>query len=950
MKRLIVLIIILVTSGLYAQNNQTNYKQLADGHMKAGRYGEAIELLNKYITANPRKADGYNLRGLCFEKRNQFEYALLDFRRASKLEPNNKEIQTNLQRIINTWYPILKKKIIGYQREIAIDANKAVNYLEIGKCHRHMEEWSEAERWYDEYLKRDNNASPDEIIRFVEILIYTKNLTKAEKWLKLYVERYPGDWRLWSRYGYILLWLGKNKPAEKAFETALSFKPYFQEALDGLDQARRQPYVTKEDPKSFEQPEYPVDRLSRQLKQNPKDIEVRFKLIDELIKAKRIEEAYQNLLYIEMHAPDDSRFTEKMEYVTNYRDTNYKSNIEKLTDKVSKNPKDKTAIKELVQNYEYLQDYESAIAVLDNYFVEVPDENDNALKFQYAKLKAWNNNFDDAITTMEELLTKETENKDYQLLAAQLYVWTGRNYDIAEGYLNKVLEKEPENVQALISMGSLKMNQKDFDAATSYADKAKQLAPEDPFLANLYNDIDLHKERAEQERLYLILEEGRKHVMDDDCSGAIQYYQEYLTAAGPNDQVKKEMGDVYFCAKDYSNALSLYDELIAANGYDYDVAMQRAKVLFTMGDSLNALEGFKMVVREEPDDFEANLYLGDAYAKVGAFDSARTVYDSLRSKDIDSTQIALLDMRKSWVARGSFGSWLESFPAAIGFAPSAAFYSDNLGFKLLKYGARMEFATASFFSLGVSFMQNRVQSDVSSRSFNVFKGHIYARLSERINIGAGYGSVNSYGIAANKETEAFIAYDIKDRLNLTGTFLRTDASLLLYSSNLVDVRFNADHYRLNADYKHPNGILINGYFQYIKILQNDPDYGNNEGNDIQIRVGKYLEKDFKAGYEYFYSNYRYTTPVYYSPYNFSSHAAWGEYLLDKDKDYDLYIGGKLGYVPASDFVIMEGNATAEYRPIEKMIIQGKLTLGSSSRDDSSYKYVSGFLSAYWAIY
>jgi len=950
MKQILSLFIIFVFTGIIAQTNQTNYKQLAEGHMKAGRYGEAIELLNKYVTANPRKADGYNLRGLCYEKRNQYEYAVLDFRRASKLEPNNKEIQNNLQRVINTWYPILKKQIIGYQREIAIDANKAVNYLEIGKCYRHMEEWSEAEKWYDEYLKRDNNASPDEIIRFVEILIYTKNLTKAEKWLKLYVERYPEDWRLWSRYGYILLWLGKNKPAEKAFETALSFKPFFQEALDGLDQARRQPYVTKEDPKSFEQPEYPIDRLSRQLRQNPKDIEVRFKLVDELIKAKRIEEAYQNLLYIELNAPDDPRFSEKMNFVLNLRETTYKTNIEKLTDRINKNPKDKAAVKELVQNYEYLQDYESAIAVLDNYFVEVPDDKDNSLKFQYAKIKAWNNNFDDAIKTIEELLQVEPENKDYQLLAAQLYVWTGTNFDIAEGYLQKVLEKEPNNVQALISMGSLKMNQKDFDAATSYADKAKAISPEDPYLATLYNDIELHKQRAEQERLYLILEEGRKHVMNDDCAGALEYYDQYLNAAGPNDQVKKEMGDVYFCAKDYNSALNIYDELLNANGYDYDVAMQRAKVLFAMGDSLKALEGFKMVVKEDPDDFEANLYLGDAYAKVGEFDSARAVYDSLRAKDLDSTQIALLDMRKSWVSRGSFGSWLESFPAAIGLAPSAAFYSDNLGFKLYKYGARMEFATPSFFSLGVSFTQNRVLSNISSRSFNVFKGHLYARLSQRINVGAGYGTINTYGLASKKETDAFIVYEIKDRLNLTATYLKTDASLLLYSSNLVDIRFDADHYRLNYDYKHPKGFVLLGYFQYIKVYQNDPDYGNNEGNDLQIRAGKYFEKDFKAGYEYFYSNYRYTTPIYYSPYSFSSHALWGDYLLDKDKDYDFYVGGKLGYVPTSNFVIMEGYANVEYRPYDKLIIQGKLTLGSSSRDDSSYKYVSGFVSAYWAIY
>lgn len=53
-------------------------------------------------------------------------------------------------------------------------------------------------------------------------------------------------------------------------------------------------------------------------------------------------------------------------------------------------------------------------------------------------------------------------------------------------------------------------------------------------------------------------------------------------------------------------------------------------------------------------------------------------------------------------------------------------------------------------------------------------------------------------------------------------YLKTDAALLLYSSNLVNVRYDADHYRINAKYTHPNKIVVSGYFQYIKVYQNDP--------------------------------------------------------------------------------------------------------------------------------
>ena len=197
---------------------------------------------NKYISAVPHKADGLHLRGLCYESRSQYEWSVLDLRRAIKLEPNNKEIQKDLARVEKIWHSELEKKIEGHKREIAINPNTAVNYLEIGKCKKGLGLWQEAESWYDEYLKRED-ASPDEVIRYSEILAHNNSIVKGEKILKRYTERFPNDQRLWSRYGFFTMWLGKNKIAIKAFENALVIKPFFKEAQDGLDQAKGKPYL-----------------------------------------------------------------------------------------------------------------------------------------------------------------------------------------------------------------------------------------------------------------------------------------------------------------------------------------------------------------------------------------------------------------------------------------------------------------------------------------------------------------------------------------------------------------------------------------------------------------------------------------------------------------------------------------------------------------------------------
>ena len=200
--KICILIFLLIIPVSLAQKKSDAVKQQAVSLMNEGRIKEAIDQLNKYIASDPRQADGYHLRGLCYEKTTEYQYAVLDLRRAIRLDPNNRQIKNDLDRVISIWHQQLYRKIEGHKRDVAIDPNNPYSYLEIGKCYRWLEEWNDAETWYDRYLERDDNASADEIIRYTEILAKTGSITKGEKVLKKYVERYPEDWRLWSRYGY----------------------------------------------------------------------------------------------------------------------------------------------------------------------------------------------------------------------------------------------------------------------------------------------------------------------------------------------------------------------------------------------------------------------------------------------------------------------------------------------------------------------------------------------------------------------------------------------------------------------------------------------------------------------------------------------------------------------------------------------------------------------------
>lgn len=965
------MVVFFIQAGSYSQTQprDENLKQMAQKQMEAGRFGEAIDLLNKYISANPRLPEGYNLRGICFENRGQYQQAVLDYRRAVRLDPEYGEAAKNLARTQKVWYDLLKKKIIGHEREIFINPDIAYNYLEIGKSYRLMEEWKLAEEWYDKYLEKDPNASPDEIIRYAEILAKTGSITKGEKKLKEYVDRYPDDWRLLSRYGYFTMWLGKYKTAENAFRSALEFKPFFKEAQDGLDQATKQAYLTQQDPRAFEK-EFPIDRYYRVLRQNPKDMESRYKLIDELIKADRIEEAYQQLEILGVENADDPRFKEKWEFVTSYRTDLYKSRAAEFESRIKVNPLDKTAIKGLVQYYQYLEQFDNALTILEEYFRSVPDEQDEELKFQYSRAAAWARDFDLAIVLIDDLLKRKPDNLDYQLFRAQLSVWTQKDLDLASRYLSNVLERKPDNFDALISIGSLKLLERDFQGAQEYADKAALINPLDKELLTLRSNIEFQKLRAEEEKRYEILEKGREFVRSGDCVSALSFYEEYLSQAEPNNILLKEYADILYCAEKLREALGVYDELLLKE-YDYQTMLQKGKIQYAIGDSLGSVETFKELSEKNPGEFEPLLYLGDSYAKLRNYKMANQVYDSLLNIELDSMQMEMVSQRQEWIPPVGLESILMRFPSSIGIAPSASFYSDNLSFRLTKIGARLDIGATHFLAFGISFYKTYLKANqstldpdillrmqiypnfssfVGSRSFTSFKGHIFLNITRDFRISAGSGVINSFGIENGNETEVSAIFEAPDSLKITALFNYSDAAIILYSPYLIDFRlFNrlyASLFKIQGEYIHNKKWLFSGHYQYVAITD------NNEGYEFQLRGGYNFYENLFAGYEYFFSNFKFTysnSPFYYSPGEFESHSIWGDYILQKSRTTEIRFGGKLGFVPLDKFIIIQAYLNAQYSLTSDLQIGANIAMGSTSRNRTSYRYFSGGVSAYWSF-
>ena len=180
---IVFLLLAINVCNIFAQelSRSEQLKASAIKQIEAKKYSEAIDLLNKYISSAPRDTEGYTLRGTSFETMGQYQKAVLDLRRALKLDRENTTARIALARSEDIWHKQLKKKIKGHEREIAIDPSIPFNYLEIGKSYRWLQEWQQAENWYDKYLARDDDASPDEVIRYTEILAKKNHISKGEK-------------------------------------------------------------------------------------------------------------------------------------------------------------------------------------------------------------------------------------------------------------------------------------------------------------------------------------------------------------------------------------------------------------------------------------------------------------------------------------------------------------------------------------------------------------------------------------------------------------------------------------------------------------------------------------------------------------------------------------------------------------------------------------------------
>ena len=215
------------------------------------------------------------------------------------------------------------------------------------------------------------------------------------------------------------------------------------------------------------------------------------------------------------------------------------------------------------------------------------------------------------------------------------------NYGRAEASLDRAIELDPDNLQALIAQGSLSLSRHEFDEALRLGERALAINDTIPRVYGLIGDaevelgryeaavrtiqtmVDLRPDLASYSRVAYLRE------LHGDLSGAIDAMQQAVSAGGGNventEYVRVQLGNLHFAVGDLTAAERAYAESLAHLA-DYPYALAgMARVRAAQGDVPDAIELFERASARIPVP-EFIIGLGETLEAAGRADEAADQY------------------------------------------------------------------------------------------------------------------------------------------------------------------------------------------------------------------------------------------------------------------------------------------------------------------------------------
>lgn len=271
-------------------------------------------------------------------------------------------------------------------------------------------------------------------------------------------------------------------------------------------------------------------------------------------------------------------------------------------------------------------------------------------EFLMAKLAAEEGRFDEALSRIDKVITKNPGNPVLLYERAMMLIDANR-IDRAESELRTVVEKSPQFFDANRVLGRILLdragnNKAKVEEALKYLQAAFKANPDDLSTGIAVSQILRSFERnAEAERVLATMVERAP-----DQRALNFNYAQVLTALGRLKEARQylersvvldptfnaavmQLLDLYQQEGEWQNAADLLTPLIAANPMRTELQRQQAYFFLRAGDPAAARDRFRTLLTADPKDTRSQFYLAEALNDLEQYSESEQIYRQLIATD-----------------------------------------------------------------------------------------------------------------------------------------------------------------------------------------------------------------------------------------------------------------------------------------------------------------------------
>lgn len=471
---------------------------------------------------------------------------------------------------------------------------------------------------------------------------------------------------------------------------------------------------------------------------------------------------------------------------------------------------------------------------------------------------------------------------------------------------------------------------------------------------------------------------------DKDFASAIEYYQKILAADSSDYDAKLALARLYIITEEYHTAISLFNEIYGNDSTDVEAMNGLGECYGLLGQDRKSIYYFEQALSFLPDDIQQHFYLAKAYGNGGKMNQAIEVY--LEINQIDETYSEV------WAGIGKMYFWMGKSKSAVVFYERAlALDPENEEIKKEFLALQSELNYALSINIG-PVREKEENYEINAMISKVgFEKRIDDHFHIQVNFLLDYSNrdyTNNSGDTARWYNSSWVKgswISAHHTISAFGGYSNTDNKVSAYGLNWK-LNYNAGRVSIknsiNAGYDYfyywnkvggksvtdevqlSFGILgLNARYTFGMV---DPvfviDYISDDTSGIRQNpyqayglslTSKILKNpEIKVGINHTFLDYKYKSPLYYSPYGRKLTGASASIYYDFFK---FYLYGSFSYNIGTEYNYEEVNPD-ELQKVKKNVNNWSsnielgynyyplsFSIGGSNFYNPYYQNITGFI-------